>query len=98
MELSQVVSQILELCFFFLSHFYQDYDSLHVPRFDITQINLSLVLRCPVSYSTLSYREVIHKKATNHMSVDSMVDVVDFSFCLKLLEFGHHVLSLFGFL
>ena len=33
-----MVSQIQELYVFILSHFSQDYDSPHVPRFDITQV------------------------------------------------------------
>ena len=35
-ELLKVVSQILEVYFFFISHFSHNKDSPHVPRFDIT--------------------------------------------------------------
>ena len=48
MELLNAVSQILELYFFFLSHFSQDSDSPHVLQFDITQVIYVLILLAAV--------------------------------------------------
>ena len=56
-ELLKVVSQILELHFFVLPHFSQNYDP-HVPRFDITQViciyyhKYSTLLVCEYPFET----------------------------------------------